>query len=1384
MVVHERFAAALNKAMTVQTHRTKKNAVPAAPVRSARSGLVQRKCACGQHTIAGGECESCNKKRLQRHAIDSSEFTQAPPIVHEVLSSPGQPLDPQTRTLMESRFGHDFSRVQTHSLATQRATQGLTVGQDDDHFEQEADRVAARVTEQASTHDSINQFSSRADLSAPRADFSRVRVHTDAHAADSARAVNALAYTVGHDVVFDAGQYAPETTSGRALLAHELTHVLQQQPNSNSAAKSSGIMQSKKRERIPVLSGIYDFFSNIIQAISSGFSPDTLQEYLDTIIETGLIEDSFDSDNKAFEVYKLWKAGKDKKQIVVGGKSYRLDDKLKKLLGEELRQGSVDANEKRAAQELDDFSPQAAATPEAAPPSATGPQPAKEEPLTEGEKGAAKIREGLKGQVETRERKGKKFQVGGVEANKAAQADIKNNNVLLNKDDTAHIEFFDKKLGIDISYDTPRDPFRWNVLKEIIATGKADILAVSETDQVDVRESFRGVTGPKIKRSLQELKGRGATLVREGLFKVINASQPSLGISFVSPTDRDQVLYSTGFASAAHEFFGHLWLAMNGVPFGHEESLKGTHTIKDPFGEPFTGSVNDYIALFVQESPKERRGKAVNPPSASLDVSDQKFEEALKAFVRAASAKDAFTITSGFISTSKDFRERWQALDRFYKLLLLNETNEAKRLGHIIAELKKVYDTYNADFQEAFDIFFFSEASSPGTGLTNPKGHVVRELKIQDPRQRPQKKAQSKGQGKVQRAPFAPYANEFAPPIVHTALRSPGRPLESSTRTLMESRFNHDFSRVRVHTNVEAAESARSINALAYTVGQQIVFARGQYEPATTAGRRLLSHELTHTIQQSAVASTPNTSRLTINPHDDAHEREAEQSASGFALGLPRHLGHPAIQRQPSDAAVRAATCEAVKTPVVAQPGECIYKEPKDCPTYEGWITTFTRLKTFKARTTPERMEQPSGANVFDVLGDEPAARDPKTAADKGAPPIITTAQTGEQFVDHPTDQWVKTCLPDTLRTTAYQLPSDCADMAVILRHVWLAAHKRTEKFGKWTIGDKAGGAAAKSVKKTIGEVYTGNVAALVNPYSDATGQPLLSYAALEPILHPGDVLVWEHFDHGFDKRRTGGHTHTISQVERNPSGKIESLSVLQGNLPIFGGDTAEADDKKKIIDALKLKDTEARRTQLGEVPGRRIEGAKLTPSADFSEHEAPSKTKGGAPRNILQWGPHTLLVAAGPPKAAARPKMQKGSKVRQLSDWVTPLQKSPTASDLTAVFEAMLAEARAVIESGGTIPDTDAGKVGTAAGSQLWKLAKKTKDAGKPAHMERIKLMSGMLKGMRESRDFATSPKLDSPYDVITTKLLHTMYAIDEAFQPAALGGGGDTKQSTPGGK
>jgi outer membrane protein OmpA-like peptidoglycan-associated protein len=136
---------------------------------------LQRKCACGGTPGRADKCEACRKKKLQSRLGNPSapssnndllsSIPGVPPIVHEVLRSPGQPLDPATRAFFEPRFGHDFGNV---------------------------------------------------------------RVHTDARAAESAQAVNALAFTVGSDIAFSSGQYSPHLSPGKQLLAHELAHVIQQ----------------------------------------------------------------------------------------------------------------------------------------------------------------------------------------------------------------------------------------------------------------------------------------------------------------------------------------------------------------------------------------------------------------------------------------------------------------------------------------------------------------------------------------------------------------------------------------------------------------------------------------------------------------------------------------------------------------------------------------------------------------------------------------------------------------------------------------------------------------------------------------------------------------------------------------------------------------------------------------------------------------------------------------------------------------------------------------------------------------------------------------------------------------------------------------------------
>ncbi|MCZ7406262.1 MAG: DUF4157 domain-containing protein [Candidatus Methanoperedens sp.] len=115
--------------------------------------------------------------------------------------------------------------------------------------------------------------------------------------------------------------------------------------------------------------------------------------------------------------------------------------------------------------------------------------------------------------------------------------------------------------------------------------------------------------------------------------------------------------------------------------------------------------------------------------------------------------------------------------------------------------------------------------------------------------------------------------------------RSGGQPLPQSVRAFFEPRFGHDFSQVQVHTDARAAESARALNALAYTVGSNIVFGAGQYSPGTSEGKKLLAHELTHAIQQGTGLELVSDKLRTMNPADSS-EREVETTSRAIMEGV------------------------------------------------------------------------------------------------------------------------------------------------------------------------------------------------------------------------------------------------------------------------------------------------------------------------------------------------------------------------------------------------------------------------------------------------------------------------------------------------------------------
>jgi peptidoglycan hydrolase-like protein with peptidoglycan-binding domain len=151
----------------------------------------------------------------------------------------------------------------------------------------------------------------------------------------------------------------------------------------------------------------------------------------------------------------------------------------------------------------------------------------------------------------------------------------------------------------------------------------------------------------------------------------------------------------------------------------------------------------------------------------------------------------------------------------------------------------------------------------------------------------------------LQRNPAAPQQTvDEVPPIVQEVLSSSGQPLDTDTRAFMESRFGHDFSQVRVHTDERAVESAQAVNALAYTVGRDVAFGEGQYAPRTNEGQRVLAHELTHVVQQSSMSKG---SSMTVGPVDDGFEREADAASAATVSSIQQSTQPTRLQRTIGD---------------------------------------------------------------------------------------------------------------------------------------------------------------------------------------------------------------------------------------------------------------------------------------------------------------------------------------------------------------------------------------------------------------------------------------------------------------------------------------------------
>ncbi|NJL22014.1 MAG: DUF4157 domain-containing protein [Leptolyngbyaceae cyanobacterium SM1_3_5] len=134
---------------------------------------------------------------------------------------------------------------------------------------------------------------------------------------------------------------------------------------------------------------------------------------------------------------------------------------------------------------------------------------------------------------------------------------------------------------------------------------------------------------------------------------------------------------------------------------------------------------------------------------------------------------------------------------------------------------------------------------------------------------------------------------------IDRALNGVGQPLPLTVRLKMESRFGQDLSSVHVHTDSQAAASAQTLNAQAYTVGQHIVFGAGQYAPDSAAGQQLLAHELTHTLQQRSPMTSPSASADRSTAAEQEADRAADMVMAGNAIAV-QTTAPIGIARQPA----------------------------------------------------------------------------------------------------------------------------------------------------------------------------------------------------------------------------------------------------------------------------------------------------------------------------------------------------------------------------------------------------------------------------------------------------------------------------------------------------
>jgi hypothetical protein len=761
-------------------------------------GMLQRKCDCGNHRMSGA-CNDCANKKgvLQRKAAHGIESSEAPPIVHEVLNSPGQPLDSGTRAIMEPRFGHDFSDV---------------------------------------------------------------RVHTDGRASHSARSVAALAYTVGRDIVFGAGHYSPGTREGNSLLAHELTHVAQ-----NNGARWNPSEPISIGPQVDRFEAEADVRAN---AMASGSLQEAPGGAITPNSETGrMSRATFQVGSNKIEVnfdkLGMMPASDYEKEIEkrftawTGAKASTIHLSVTKLsaIEKEFVLFGLDLLGDNPLTGLDKL--QAVTRLIAHAPKANT------RPL--GSRGNAFAEEVLSvtGWFEKALTAGLSAPTGTSLSKVQALLGVTTSGGSAPSSSCPSTRKAEDQLKkTDFETELPKRLVTYLGKVAIAKTPVAQAIPPLLKAADEVQKQARKFYSPYADRST----GTGNTMLQRWQYSAHTISSQS---AQATPTTEVRTAYIASRSNKVGDngLFGEVKYDWRCAADKKVLADLVTKMEKDSTIQPMVDKIlreksytaQDADPKFVVLDPQYDSSKTTECDGRWKTVKTM-CHEMMHVMVHPNfhnAEKNRQLLTEGFPEVLghylyKDIRKQAGSDAKLKGVMEDGVSTTCTTIPDSTIEYAPGGPNAEKIRNEAGDnnfraAFFLGEVSLVGI---QPK-----RFDKQKTNDSLEKEADRAAQSVVDSTPLPASINP-APFSLESRylMNETGAPLKANLRAEMESSFGRDFSGVRVHTDSAAADSAASLGSLAYTVGNDIVFGAGQYAPESGAGRLLVAHELTHVVQQSGAS--------------------------------------------------------------------------------------------------------------------------------------------------------------------------------------------------------------------------------------------------------------------------------------------------------------------------------------------------------------------------------------------------------------------------------------------------------------------------------------------------------------------------------------------------